>query len=425
MKKKIIKLTSLLLCVLILTSALSSCLMLGGEDYISKEELDKLLEQRFEGNVTVEGGDSYQVNIGEVTGVESIAAGKALLSAVSVYSAFETRYTSGFGNSAGTGTKKYSSAGAGIIYSLDKEKGDAYIVTNFHVVYDYKSNTSDHISKDITVYLYGQESEQYAIPASYVGGSMNYDLAVLKVDGSRVLAESAAMAVSITDSDEVAVLDTAIAIGNPESKGISATLGHVNVDSEYLTMLGADNATEVSMRVMRIDTAVNSGNSGGGLFNSQGELIGVVNAKMADTSVDNIGYAIPSNVVRYIADNIIYHCADGSQKTITRCMLGIVVKVSSSYAEYDVDDGRVHKREEVMVETVNEGSVAYGKLQSGDVLKGVVIRGETYNATRKHVIVESLLSARVGDTVSLKVLRAGEEITVDILLTEESASYPK
>ena len=422
--KKSAKILSLILAAALLVGGLSSCFMVNGGEFISREELEELLDGRLDGNVTVEGGDEYHVNIDGVADGDTVAAGKAVLSAVSVYANFESRYSSGFGSNMG-GTRKYSSAGAGVIYSLDKNEGDAYVITNYHVVYDYRANTSDHISNDISLYLYGQESAEYAIPATYVGGSMNYDLALLKVDGSRILAESSAMAVTLADSEDVAVLDTAIAIGNPESKGISATLGHVNVDSEYLTMLGADNVTEVSMRVMRIDTAVNSGNSGGGLFNSKGELIGIVNAKMADTTVDNIGYAIPSNVVKYVAENIIYHCADGSTKLLTKCMLGIVVGVSRSYVEYDTEDGRVHKREEVVVDSVSEGALAYGVLESGDIIKSIKIGDESFNVTRKHIIVESMLNARVGETVSVTVIRGGTELTVDILITAESASNPK
>ena len=77
--------------------------------------------------------------------------------------------------------------------------------------------------------------------------------------------------------------------------------------------------TELSLRVMRTDAAVNSGNSGGGLFDDSGRLIGIVNAKSSNTSDDNIGYAIPSNVATAIADNAIYY-SDG---TIKRCMLGM------------------------------------------------------------------------------------------------------
>jgi magnesium-transporting ATPase (P-type) len=84
------------------------------------------------------------------------------------------------------------------------------------------------------------------------------------------------------------------------------------------------------MRVMRVDTAVNGGNSGGGLFDENGNLIGIVNAKISDYRVENIAYAIPSNVAKHLADSIL-----SSEKGVaTRCILGVVPKVLSSKAVY-------------------------------------------------------------------------------------------
>ena len=88
---------------------------------------------------------------------------------------------------------------------------------------------------------------------------------------------------------------SAIAIGNAQGLGISSTSGVVSVDSEYITMTAADGKTAVAFRVMRVDTAINSGNSGGGMYDDNGNLIGIVNAKIVYDGVENIGYAIPSN----------------------------------------------------------------------------------------------------------------------------------
>ena len=132
------------------------------------------------------------------------------------------------------------------------------------------------------------EMEQYGISAEYIGGSLTYDIAVLKITDSEIYSESIAKKAELADRTVFAG-ETAIAIGNPEADGISSTVGVVSVDSEYLTMTGADDVTEVTFRVMRIDTAVNSGNSGGGLFNDQGELIGIVNAKIMTDDIENIG----------------------------------------------------------------------------------------------------------------------------------------
>ncbi|MBO6020134.1 MAG: trypsin-like peptidase domain-containing protein [Clostridia bacterium] len=199
-----------------------------------------------------------------LSGVAPVSAGisGSLLSSVSITCTFDCLFRNWFGTS--TQTKQQS--GSGVIYRLDKEQGDAYIITNYHVVYRSDSLTENKISDRVKVYLYGSESERYAIDATYVGGSMNYDIAVLKITGSEVLKRSSALPVSVADSNLITVGDVAIAIGNPVGIGISATSGIVSVDSESIQMQACDNVSIVSYRLLRVDTAINEGNSGGGLF---------------------------------------------------------------------------------------------------------------------------------------------------------------
>ncbi len=78
------------------------------------------------------------------------------------------------------------SAGSGVIYRID-EDGSAYVITNHHVVYENDSTAENHISNDISIFLYGMEGSNYAIPAVYVGGSQNYDIAVLKIENNSIL----------------------------------------------------------------------------------------------------------------------------------------------------------------------------------------------------------------------------------------------
>jgi serine protease Do len=361
--------------------------------------------------IDVEGGDNFEITINTNGNSDIMAAAKSLLSSVSIISSFETDVMS-FGRPTGQ-TKQYLSAGSGVIYKLDKNAGDAYIITNYHVVYDKDANTENKISNDIHLYLYGQHHDKYKIKAEYVGGSMNYDLAVLKVSQSEVLMRSEAKAVDVANSDLVSVLETAIAIGNPEGNGISATVGYVNVESEYIKMLGVDNQTQVEYRVMRIDTAVNSGNSGGGLFNSKGELIGIVNAKMSASAVDNIGYAIPSNVVRAVAENIIYYCDGTDKECVYKCVLGITLSASSSVAKYDTETGKVHIVEEITIKELSESSPS---LEVGDIITSVTIDGVKTEVTRLHNVIDAMLSAKVGSTVTLTISRNGEakEITIPI-----------
>ena len=271
------------------------------------------------------------------------------------------------------------------------------------------------------LFLYGMEmmtseNTSYAIPADYVGGSMNYDIAVLKVTDSTVLIESNAMAVSVANSDDVTILDTAIAIGNPAGSGISATVGNINVDSEqiYVQFETASGTQPVELRVMRTDAAVNSGNSGGGLFNDSGELIGIVNAKDADESVDNIGYAIPSNVAKAIADNAI-HYSDG---TVKRCLLGITVGVKSYKTNYDINTGKIYKLEEVVVTEITSGAAAKGILEVGDVINSITVDGVRCEVSRIHHVVDSMLYARVGSSVNVNVTRGGVKTDLTLPITE-------
>ena len=118
---------------------------------------------------------------------------------------------------------------------------------------------------------------------------------------------------------------------------------------------------------MRVDTAVNSGNSGGGMFDGKGNLIGIVNAKIVDDGVENIGYAIPSNVAIAIAENIIHYCHGTDVERVQRALLGITVNATDSKAVYDGETGCVTISETVSVYEVGEGTLAHGVLQKGDV----------------------------------------------------------
>jgi len=412
MKKRIISLIVSLALVLGVLS-MSSCYFLG-------DKLGSLGTQSGSGSggdteINVEGGDNYDITITPNESGDILAASKALLSSVSIISQFTKFSGLSMGNN-GTG-ETYASAGSGVIYQLDKEYGNAYIITNYHVVYDSEASTSNHISNKITVYLYGQEYTDYAIEAKYVGGSMLYDLAVLEVKNSETLMKSPAVAADIADSNLVSVLERAIAIGNPEGHGISATVGYVNVDSEYITMTASDSKTTMELRVIRTDAAVNHGNSGGGLFNSRGELIGIVNAKMADDSIDNIGYAIPSNVARAVADNIIYYCKDGTRECVVRVIMGITVKTAEAYSEYDKETGKIYKRERISVDSIESTSSVGAYLNIGDIINSITIDGTKYEVTRLFHVVDSMLNARVNSTVVLNITRGDEVKDVTIPIT--------
>lgn len=356
------------------------------------------------------------------------AINKAIRSVVSVYSTFNV---SSVGWS-GVTNSQASSAGSGVLYSLDKKSGDAYIITNFHVVYEAQATDPDHISQDIYVLLYGNEIavagedgtavRPYRIPATYIGGAMAYDIAVLAVKGSDILKNSIATQVSLYPDEVVDVGTPAIAIGNPQADGISVTEGIISVDSETLTMVGADNRTQQRFRVMRVDTAVNHGNSGGGLFDDNGNLIGIVNAKTIESDVDNIAYAIPVGVASKVAD-IIIDGYEANGKTgvqqVKKYLLGVTIYSVESRCELN-GDGSLEVVEKVRIESIVAGSIVEDKLQVGDIITAVVVDGKRVPATRSFMIVDAMLLAREGSKVTIEYERGGTPSSVEVDVGEPS-----
>lgn len=410
--------TLLVLCLILGTLAMSSCNLLsfitGGIILPPQQSTEKPETNTPTGDIYVEGGDTNNITINPSTSSGALAASKAILSVVSIAAEFEKSSSSMLRPT----TETFYQYGSGVIYKLDKQKGEAYVITNYHVIHSANDNSQTKIARKISLFLYGMEFKDYAIKAEFVGGSMTYDLAVLKVTASPVIISSLATAVTVADSNNVSILETAIAIGNPDAEGISATLGYVSVDSETISLLASDEVTPIDIRVMRIDTAINSGNSGGGLFNDKGELIGIVNAKR--TLSEGVGYAIPSNVAKYVADNILYYC-DGTPETqVQRMLLGVTVTSSDIYVVYDEESGKVLKRETVVVSDLTDTSAVKGILEVGDVITSIKIGEAEYSITRTFHLVDSMLTARVGDTVEFNIVRDNTDKVVSIKLTAAS-----
>ena len=334
---------------------------------------------------------------------------KALLSVASIVCNFELSYG-----------RTTTSVGSGVIYRLDKTNGNAYIITNYHVVYNNNATSKGGISDDISLYLYGMELNTYKIKASYVGGSLTQDLAVLKVEGSEVLKKSAARAADLGDSDKLAVLDSVIVVGNPEGYGLSATKGVVSVESESLAMTGADAQTELNLRVIRVDAAVNEGNSGGGLFDENGDLVGIVNAKRTGSEVDNIGYAIPISYAKNFAENIIYYCNGDTVTSPSKCLMGVTITAKVLGLRVDETTGKLYKVEAVEVDSLTAGSIAEGKLTAGDRITSITVGNTTKEVSRMHHIIDLVITAKVGDTITLEITRNGSPLTVSFTVTESA-----
>lgn len=336
------------------------------------------------------------LNIDTNTTTIAIATNRSLLSAVSIHA--------GFGDG--------GSAGAGVIYQLNKTSGDAYIITNYHVVYDNEyASINNGISTNISIYLYGYPTYLTGIPVTYIGGSMTYDIAVLKITNSEILRNSDALAIEIQNSDNIVVGETAIAIGNPENEGIAANCGIISVDSESITMTAPDKSTSTEFRVIRIDTAVNHGNSGGGLFDSEGKLIGIVNARCEEDGVIAFNYAIPSNVAINVAQNLIdYNISTENISKVRKIVVGLSLTGEKSRSVYDSETLTTRIKENVTVNDVISDSIASSRgFQIGDVITHFQINeNEVLEINRVFTLIDSILDARAGDEIKFTLKRNGE-----------------
>ena len=164
---------------------------------------------------------------------------------------------------------------------------------------------------------------------------------------------------------------------------------------------------------------LDSGNGGGGLNNADGKLMGIVNSKFVDEGVENIGYAIPSNVVKSIADNIIDYCFGTETERVQRAMLGISVTTSDSKAVYDSSTGMISIKETVSVYEVSEGSIVKGILNECDTFVSSTLNENVTEINRQYDIIDMMLDVRAGDTVNFNIIRDGKNINVSITITED------
>lgn len=333
------------------------------------------------------------------------AINKALLSSIAIKSQF-TKLVDGVSTS-------YTMAGAGVIIKDDKSTGTAYILTNYHVLYD--KNDTDGNSDKITCYLYGQYNiSNYGMQATLVGGSMQYDIAVIKIQ-SNVYKESIAKPATFRNSEEINIGDNIILIGNPMGYGFATTAGVVSVPSENASVT-QPNGLEYNNRLIRVDAAVNGGNSGGGMFDLDGNLVGIVKAKIVKEGIEGVGFVIPSNVAYNLAENIIANCDETTQKQAKLVKLGVTPGIRSSSMMKD-ENGNIKIIEKVCVNTVDSTSIFYNKLANGDVINSITVGGNTYTITRSYQVEELLFNLKVGNSITFNVTRGGVQTSVTATFT--------
>lgn len=370
---------------------------------------------------------------GTVSGDSTLSAvNSCLRSSLVIYSQFVERSSSSIFPFMGSGQNRSLSisTGSGVIYSMDEDY--TYIITNYHVVYNENAVDTqiDGISDHIVFYLYGSvgtpvateedadkdgiedyDYGDYAIYCDYIGGSVVTDIAVLRASTEDVLAinEDAA---PVVFADDYSVGQRVFAIGNPDDRGISVTEGVVSVDNEYIAL--SIDGTARRYRSIRIDNAIYAGSSGGGLFNEQGELVGITNA--GNESEENINYAIPLEIVRNSVENVMYYYENEEDYAheMYKISLGVTVYSENSRFDYDELTGSGKIIENITVVSTESGSIARKtEVETGDIIKGIIINGSVVTFDRQYDIADILLTIRENDVLSFLVERDGESVVTD------------
>ena len=385
-KKRLwIPITAAALCCSVLGSVLGA----GGVLYAQKMQDKKLAEESM-----AEEPEPQQENISHilqgqretsVINIVEIDTGRQM-TAAEVYAA-NVNSTVGITTSVTTnywGFQSTSAAsGSGFIIS-----DDGYILTNYHVI-----EGSDSIS----VSTYGGQSYDAAL----IGYDSSNDIAVLKIESENLVP------VVLGDSDNLNVGDYVVAIGNPLGElTFSLTYGTISAKDREVTF-----SSSVTMDLLQTDCAINSGNSGGALFNMYGEVIGVTNAKYSsssgsEASIDNIGFAIPINSIMSIVESII------EKGYISKPYIGIyVIDVSEETQQFGVPAGAA-------VQSVTEdGPAAQAGLKKGDVITAV--NGE---AVTSNTLVDLIGAVSVDDSLVLSIYRQGETLELTVIVGEQIQS---
>lgn len=290
----------------------------------------------------------------------------------------QVTYTNLFGMSSSSAV-----SGTGFIVS---ENG--YIVTNYHVI-EYACNGNVPVS----VMLH--DGTKY--DAAIIGYEESNDVAVLKIEATNL--DTAVLG----DSDNLLVGDAVYAVGNPLGE-LDFSMSSGNVSALNRLIRTQENTEAINM--FQIDAAVNSGNSGGPVYNANGEVVGIVTAKYSDTGIEGLGFAIPINDAVSIANDLI------TKGYVTgKAYLGVRLddRYNSMYSQYyGMPMG-------AFVYSVDSGSCAESAgLQSGDII--TELGGE--EITSYSDLKQAVKQFSAGDTAELTLYRAGESLTTTVTFDE-------
>lgn len=272
-------------------------------------------------------------------------------------------------------------SGTGFIFKTEGDK--AYILTNSHVI-----SNSNRVKVTFT--------NNKQVTADVVGSDDYSDIAVLSVSKDDIL-----LIAETGSSEDMKVGDTTFAVGAPIDSSIyswSVTRGILSGKDRLVEVTSSDNKSTYVMEVLQTDTAINSGNSGGPLCNSNGQVIGITNMKLASSQIEGIGFAIPIEEALKYAESII------SGKQISRPYLGITIYDATNY--YSNTSG-------IYIEYVEQNSAAdKAGLQKGDKILEVNGKEVSNSSYFKH----ELYKYDVGEQITIKVERNGKEKEIKITL---------
>lgn len=300
----------------------------------------------------------------------------------------------------GSGMLREAGVGSGVI--IEKKDGKAFIVTNYHVV--------ENAQKVKTVLTTGEIRE-----ARIVGLDQITDLAVLEIEGKGIdtIAE-------IGDSSSLRAAEFVMAIGNPLGMGESITMGVVSVIKEVVPVsLNQNGVIDWEQEVIRVDAAINQGNSGGPLINLNGRVVGINSMKIADFGVESIGYAIPINNAMPIVESLI------SKGYVPRPYLGVYTMDLEQYwgqqeLERKLEEKQSDSGKDTTSDEAEAGKGIKGAIKLPDeVLTGVIVL-EAVGPSRKaglqfNDVIVKLDDQRIGSTMELrKYLYSRKEIGDEI-----------
>ena len=375
-------------------SGIMGCALVIGTCFGVPSIKEKLTGSTTTSNTTVQtssGTTSNLISLSNYSNTAVFAANKILPSIVGI----EVSYTATSNSIFGFGTPQTSTAtatGSGIIISED-----GYILTNNHVVDTSSSNSYSYYDiSDATSVKVKLNSATYGNDATFdakiVGKDSQTDLAVLKID------KTGLTAAEFGDSDQAVVGEFVMAVGSPLGLDTTVTQGIVSAVNREVESDGT------KYTCIQTDAAINSGNSGGALVNSEGKVIGINTLKLSGSGVEGIGFAIPINSTLDVTSQLIDH------NKVLRPYIGIsgISLDESTAKKYNLTVG-------VYVKTVQNFSPAEkAGLQSGDV----IVKADDKDITTMDELNEIKNSHQIGDTMKLKINRNGDEKEITLTLEE-------